>query len=329
MSDSSHAPTPAPSLAAQESPNEAAALAERAALTDRSDRAISPRSIPFFVLHVVPLVGIWWLGWSWSGLLLAVALYYVRMFGVTGGYHRYFSHRTFKTSRVMQFVLAFLAMSSAQKGVIWWASHHRLHHKLSDQPGDVHSAKLDGFWWSHVGWIVSNKHDATDWSRVRDLQKFPELVWLDRHYLVPPTLTAIAIYLIGGPWALLWGFFVSTVLLWHGTFTINSLTHVWGSRRYVTTDESRNNFWLALITMGEGWHNNHHYYQRATNQGFFWWEIDPTFYILKVMSWVGLVWDLQKPSEAVRSSNLIEDPSTARPKKRASTAAVIATATTR
>ncbi len=272
--------------------------------TTAADRSFNPRSLPFFVIHVLAVAGVVWQGWSWSGLGLAVALYYVRMFGVTGGYHRYFSHKSFKTSRFMQFVFALLATSSAQKGVIWWASHHRHHHKHSDQLGDIHSAKLDGFWWSHVGWILSDKYEETDDAKVKDLTKFPELMWLEKYYLVPPTVLGVGLFLAGGWWALVWGMFVSTTLLWHGTFTINSLTHVWGSTRYATTDNSRNNLILALITMGEGWHNNHHYYQRSVRQGFYWWEIDLTYYVLRAMSAVGLVWDLHRVPREVRDAHM-------------------------
>ena len=252
-------------------------------------------SIPFVLIHLVALFGAIWVGFTWELLLLAVVSYYVRMFGVTGGYHRYFSHRTFRTSRAFQLVLALLAQSSAQKGVVWWASHHRLHHKKSDQPGDVHSPVLDSFWWSHVGWILSKEHEETDLSRVQDLAKYPELMWLNKHFLVPPTALALAMLAIGGWPALIWGFFVSTVVLWHGTFTINSLSHVFGKKRFATTDESRNNAVLAIVTMGEGWHNNHHHYQRSVNQGFYWWEDDMTYYILWALSKVGVVRDLHTP----------------------------------
>ncbi len=257
------------------------------------------RSIPFFLFHVVAVAGAIWVGFSWKLLLLAVLFYYIRMFGVTAGYHRYFSHRAYRTGRVFQFLLAFLAQTSAQKGVLWWASHHRLHHKRSDLPGDVHSVKLDGFVWAHVGWILSKEHEETDMTRVQDLAKYPELVWLNKHYLVPPTLLAVAMFLIGGAPALMWGFFVSTVLCWHGTFTINSLTHVFGKRRYATTDDSKNHWLLSIVTMGEGWHNNHHHYQRSANQGFFWWEWDPTYYILWALSKVGVVRDLHTPPARV------------------------------
>jgi stearoyl-CoA desaturase (delta-9 desaturase) len=277
-------------------------VANSASILTAEDRRVSLRSLPFFLVHALAIGGVIWLGWSWSGLALAIALYYIRMFGVTGGYHRYFSHRSFRTSRVFQFVLALLATSSSQKGVIWWASHHRTHHKHSDIEGDVHSTKIDGFWWSHVGWILSTRYEQTDESKVKDLVVYPELRWLDRWFLVPPIALGFGLWLVGGWWALVWGMFVSTSLLWHGTFTINSLTHLIGTRRYATTDNSRNHWLLALITMGEGWHNNHHYYQRSTNQGFFWWEIDLTYYVLRALSALGLVWDLHTPPKKVRDA---------------------------
>ena len=265
---------------------------------------MSWRSLPFFAVHVIAIAGVIQLGWSWWGAALALGLYYVRMFGVTGGYHRYFSHKTYKTSRAFQLVLALLATSSSQKGVIWWAAHHRHHHRKSDLTGDVHSAKIDGFWWSHMGWILSDKFEKTDEHQVKDLLKYPELRWLDKYFLVPPTVLGVLLFAVGGWWALVWGLFVSTALLWHGTFTINSLTHMIGNRRYTTTDNSRNHWLLALVTMGEGWHNNHHYYPRSTRQGFFWWEIDPTYYVLRVLQALHIVWDLQEVPRKVRDAYL-------------------------
>lgn len=265
-------------------------------------------SIPFFGVHLAAIAGVAMVGFSWSGVLLAVVLYYVRMFGVTAGYHRYFSHRAFRTSRAMQLFLAVLAMTSSQKGVLWWAGHHRVHHKNSDKPGDVHSVLLDGFFWSHMGWILSKKYLTTDMERVKDLAQYPELRWLNRFWVLPPIALAVALYVAGGAWALTWGFFVSTAVLWHGTFTINSLTHVFGRRRYLTTgDNSRNSFVLALVTLGEGWHNNHHYYQRSANQGFYWWEIDISFYALRAMQALGLVWDVHTPPRRVREAWRADD----------------------
>jgi stearoyl-CoA desaturase (Delta-9 desaturase) len=257
--------------------------------------AIHPtRSLPFLAMHVaVGLVFVTGFRWEWA--LLALASYVVRMFGVTAGYHRYFSHRAFKTSRVFQFVLAWLAQSSVQKGALWWAAHHRHHHRFSDEPEDIHSPVRKGFWWSHVGWILARRYDVTRYESIKDFARFPELVWLNEYWLVPTVVNFAVLWLLGGLPFLVWGAIVPTVLLWHGTFTINSLSHVFGSRRYLTRDTSRNNWLLALITMGEGWHNNHHYHQNTANQGWFWWEIDLTFYGLKVLSWLRVVSDLRLP----------------------------------
>jgi stearoyl-CoA desaturase (Delta-9 desaturase) len=259
--------------------------------------------ISFLLVHVAAL-GVFLIPFKLWYVGLAVGLYYLRMFGVTAGYHRYFAHRTYKTSRVFQFLLAWLAVSSAQKGVLWWAAHHREHHRYSDQPEDIHSPVQRGFWWAHVGWIFAPQNVETNLARVADLARFPELRWLERWQLVPPITLAAGLLLWGGLPALLWGFFVSTTLLWHGTYTINSLAHLFGSRRYATPDDSRNNWFLALLTLGEGWHNNHHYYRPAANQGFFWWEFDPTFYVLKMLSWVRLIWDVRTPPRRVLEAGI-------------------------
>jgi stearoyl-CoA desaturase (delta-9 desaturase) len=247
---------------------------------------------PFLLMHLAPL-GALWTGTRWQDWAACIALYWVRMFGVTGAYHRYFSHRTYKTSRAFQFFLAFLAQTSSQKGALWWAAHHRTHHKYSDLEQDPHNSRL-GFWHSHVGWLFSGTTE-TDYSKVKDLAKYPELVWLNRFWFVPPAVLGVAVWLALG-WSGLWiGFALSTVFLWHGTFTINSLSHLFGNQRYDAGDDSRNNWLLAIITMGEGWHNNHHYYMGSTRQGFYWWEIDVTYYVLKVLSFCGLIWDIKAP----------------------------------
>lgn len=270
------------------------------------DRIHWLKSLPFFSIHILAVGGAIHYGMSLSTVILCISLYYVRMFFLTATYHRYFAHRSYKMGRVMQFLMAFAATTTAQKGVLWWAAHHRHHHRYSDEIEDVHSPKR-GFWWSHVGWILCTRFDETRYELIKDFSKYPELRWLNRYHLLPPSLLALGCLLFGGPQALFGGFFLSTVLLWHGTFTINSLSHVFGKRRFVTTDTSRNSALLALITCGEGWHNNHHYYQSSTRQGFYWWELDLTFYMLKMMSWVGLVRDLREPSEAVLRRNRIED----------------------
>ncbi len=262
-------------------------------------------SLPFFAIHLVAFIGVFLVPFAWKWVGLCVGLYSLRMFAVTGGYHRYFSHRTYKTSRAFQFFMALLAQSSAQKGALWWAANHRHHHKYSDQEEDIHSPLHTGFWWSHVGWILTAENEETHWDLIGDFKKYPELVFLNKHPHLPAIALALILLFTGGASALMWGFFLSTVLLWHGTFTINSLSHVFGTRRYTTTDTSRNNFWLALLTLGEGWHNNHHAYQSSTNQGFFWYEIDITFYALKALSKVGIVWDLRKPPLEILESKRI------------------------
>jgi stearoyl-CoA desaturase (Delta-9 desaturase) len=254
------------------------------------------RSLPFAAVHVACLAA-FFVGFRWSYLAVCLALYYIRMFFVTAGYHRYFSHRSFKTSRPFQFVMAFMATTSVQKGVLWWAANHRHHHRYSDMEEDLHSPSLFGFWWSHVGWILSDKYNATQVDLIRDFHKYPELRWLNRYHLVPPVILAVSLFLLGGWGMLVWGFAISTVILWHSSFTVNSLSHLFGSRRYPTTDTSRNNVFLALLTMGEGWHNNHHHYMASARQGFFWWEVDLTYYLLKALAWFRIVWDLRQPTE--------------------------------
>jgi stearoyl-CoA desaturase (Delta-9 desaturase) len=258
-------------------------------------------SILFWGVHLAALGGVLYCGWSWHGLALALGAYFVRMAVVTAAYHRYFAHRSFKTSRWFQLLLALGAQSAAQKGVLWWASHHRWHHKYSDTPRDVHSAKLRGFWHSHIGWIVGEEWNETDASLVSDLAKYPELRFLDRASvaLLPTVALALAFLFIGGIPGLVWGFFVSTVLLWHGSFSINSLAHLFGRRPYATSDDSRNNWLLAILTNGEGWHNNHHHYQSSARQGFRWWQIDVTYYLLRLLAACGLIWDLRRPPPEV------------------------------
>ncbi len=263
------------------------------------------RMVPFIFMHVACLA-IGWVGVSPVALVFLAVTYSVRMFAVTGFYHRYFSHRTFQTHRIYQFLFAILGASAAQRGPLWWASHHRSHHRHADTLDDPHSPHHKGFIWSHLGWFFSSDACKTDYSRVRDLLKFPELYWLNRFDTVIPTLLALGLYGMGyvlqhhapqyhttGPQLLVWGFFVSTVLLFHATSAINSLAHVWGKRTYATPDHSRNNILLALITFGEGWHNNHHFYPASARQGFRWWQVDATFYLLWCLAKLGLIRNLR------------------------------------
>ncbi len=254
------------------------------------------RNVPFISFHLVCLA-VFATGLNTLDVVLCGLLYFIRMFGITGAYHRYFAHRSYKTSRVFQFCLAWLGCSALQKGPLWWAGHHRHHHRYSDEVPDVHSPVIRNFWWAHVGWILSDRYTKTDWKAMRDFARFPELRWLNRWHWVPGIVLGVTCWLIGGWSCLIVSFFISTVFLYHCTFFINSLAHVFGSRRYATTDDSRNSLLLALLTLGEGWHNNHHHYQSSANQGFFWWEIDISYYIIKGFEKVGLVWDVRKPPQ--------------------------------
>ena len=270
----------------------------RTGTRDHDSDIAYPSSIGFLLIHVGCLAAVW-TGVTWRAVVLAMLLYAVRIFAIGAGYHRYFSHRAFSTSRIGQFALAFLAQSSAQRGILWWASHHRRHHRYSDTPDDVHSPVQRSFLYAHLGWIFVPRNNATDYAAVRDLARYKELMWLDQHPYLPAALLASATWLIAGWPGLAIGFCWSTVALWHATFCINSLAHVVGRQRYVTGDQSRNNWLLALLTMGEGWHNNHHACQASARQGFRWWEYDPTYYTLRVFSWLGIVWDLHLPPRAL------------------------------
>ncbi|MFT0695783.1 acyl-CoA desaturase [Acinetobacter bereziniae] len=262
------------------------------------------RIIPFIILHVACL-GIFYVGVSWFAVTFMLLFYLIRMFSITAFFHRYLSHKTFQTSRIVQFVFVLIGTMSAQRGPLWWAAHHRYHHRFTDTEHDPHSSTY-GFWYSHLGWFLNDYNFATRKEVVKDWLKYPELVWLDRFSLIIVLLTAVSIYALGewlavvypslatsGLQLLVWGFVVSTVLLIHATLCINSLAHLYGSRDFETEDQSRNNLFLSIITLGEGWHNNHHYYAGSARQGFYWWQIDITYYLLKMMSWIGLVWGLK------------------------------------
>ncbi|CAN4274164.1 OLE1 Fatty-acid desaturase [Methylophilaceae bacterium] len=264
------------------------------------------RVLPFIVLHLACFT-VFWVEFSAVAVSVAVVLYLLRMFAITGFYHRYFSHKAFKTSRPVQFIFAFLAASAAQRGPLWWASHHRHHHAHSDHPEDPHSPRQHGFFWSHLSWFLANKNFRLKKERIKDWLQYPELKLLDRFDVVAPLALALGLFALGawleyaaphlqtnGLQLFIWGFVISTVLLYHMTFTVNSLAHVWGKRRFLTNDDSRNNPVIALFTLGEGWHNNHHHFPSSARQGFYWWEIDLTYYGLKILAALGLIWDLRK-----------------------------------
>lgn len=293
---------------------------------EQRGKVVFKKEIGFLLVHLAPLL-VFWTGVTSFDWILCISLYFIRMFFVTGVYHRYFSHSTYKTSRLVQFLFAFFAETSLQKGVLHWAANHRTHHRHSDTPKDPHSKKIYGFWYSHIGWIVGPDYKETKLNLIKDFAKYPELLWLNKYHLIPPFMLLIGVFFVGGYAnasaagveislmaimshglsSLIIGFFLSTVILLHGTFSINSLMHMIGRKRYESNDESKNNLFLALITLGEGWHNNHHYYQSTVRQGFYWWEIDITFYILKILSWFGIVWDLKPVPKHIKDSRTKEE----------------------
>ncbi len=275
------------------------------------------RVIPFILMHIACLL-VFVVGWSPVALWVAGGSYFIRMFAITAFYHRYFSHKVFKTSRACQFIFAVLGATATQRGPIWWAAHHRRHHRYSDQQQDVHSPR-HGFIWSHMGWFLCLKNFQTREKWVKDLAKFPELRWLDRYDIVVPVLYALSFWFLGdllasyypesntnGWQMLIWGYFVSSIVLIHCTLAVNSLAHVYGSRRFETGDDSRNNLFLALISLGEGWHNNHHHYPVSAKQGFYWWEIDISYYLLRIMAFFGLIWDLKEVPASRLLKNRLE-----------------------
>jgi stearoyl-CoA desaturase (delta-9 desaturase) len=276
------------------------------------------RVIPFILLHLSCLL-IFVVGFSWIAFILCICLFAIRMFAITGFYHRYFSHKTFKTSRFVQLLFAMIGATAVQRGPLWWAAHHRGHHMHSDTSEDKHSPKEHGFLWSHMGWFLTKSNFVTNTKFIRELIRFPELRIIDRFDLLMPLALSIGLFIAGhylnqyepqlntnGFQLFIWGFSLSTVMLYHATFLVNSVAHQWGKKRYETKDTSRNNFIIAILTFGEGWHNNHHHYPGSARQGFYWWEIDLTYYVLKFLAMMGVIWDVRTVSDNIRESKKIE-----------------------
>lgn len=285
---------------------------------EKLDRVDWLRVLPFIGVHIA-CIGVFFVPFSWFAVGFGVFMYLLRMHAITAWYHRYFSHKAFKSSRLYQFLWAIIGATSAQRGPLWWAAHHRNHHRYSDTAKDLHSPREKGFWMAHMGWFMTGRGFVTHHENIADLEKFPELRWIDRFDVLFPIALGFVTFSLGkvlavvfpelgvtGGNLLFWGFFVSTIVLFHGTVTINSLSHTWGSRRYATSDDSRNNWFLAIVTLGEGWHNNHHHYPGSANQGFYWWEYDISYYLLKASSWAGLVWDLKRVPPALLEARRIK-----------------------
>ncbi|MEM9388092.1 MAG: acyl-CoA desaturase [Pseudomonadota bacterium] len=298
---------------------------EALVVTARS-RRLEPVGVALMVfMHLAALIGVFLVGVSPVAVLVAVLTYSLRMFGITGWFHRYFSHRSFKTSRPMQFLFGLITTAAVQRGPLWWAAHHRDHHAHTDTQADAHSPKAHGFVWSHIGWFLSPENLVTRGERIQDFSRFPELRWLDKWDLWISVAFAALLWALGlvlsiaapglgtSAWQMLvWGFFVSTTLLYHATYCVNSICHIYGRRRYETGEDSRNNWFVALITFGEGWHNNHHKFPRSARQGLRWWEIDLTYYALWVMARLGLIWDLKPPPQDALTQTIAATEGTSR-----------------
>lgn len=248
-------------------------------------------SWPFLIFHLVGIFGVILTPFSWYWLSFGIGTYFFKTFFLTAGYHRYFTHKSFEMNRFWQFIFAFLGATNGQKSALWWAAGHRYHHKFSDTPEDIHSP-LHQKWESHGGWVLLKKHTELKTEFIPDLLKFPELVWLHKYQFLPIFSWTILMFIVGGWNAILWGTFISSLMNWHGTFIVNSLSHIWGSQPFESNDNSRNSFIIALLTMGEGWHNNHHAYSKSANHGFYWWQIDITFYLLKILEKIKIVKNL-------------------------------------
>jgi stearoyl-CoA desaturase (delta-9 desaturase) len=261
------------------------------------------------IMHLACL-GVFLVGFSWPALWVAIAMYVIRGMGVTTGYHRLLAHRSYKTNRFIQFVVATAGGLAMQGGPLWWVAHHRAHHRDTDKEGDIHSPVTKGMWQSHMGWMMSNEAFHEQGSNSRDLFKYPELKFLQRHYVWILVLQMLGLYALGsllslwypdtsinGLQCLVWGFFVSTVFLWHVTFSVNSVCHRWGSQDYDSNDASTNNWIIGILGFGEGWHNNHHFYPSSARHGLKWWQVDVTWILIRGLCLVGLASDPKIPKE--------------------------------
>ncbi|MDR3477276.1 MAG: acyl-CoA desaturase [Gammaproteobacteria bacterium] len=288
---------------------------ETVAIPDKIDWV---RALPFILLNLSCLL-VFCVGFSWVAFTTALALYFIRVFSIGAFYHRYFSHRAYKANRFWQFIFAVMGASAAQRGPLWWATHHRQHHMFADTKEDPHSPIQHGFLWSHTGWFLSKKNYYYNAERVTDLTRYPELVFLDRYDGLVPAVLALSLFLVGvllnhvapslgttGSQMLVWGFSISTIAVFHTTVSINSISHRFGKRRFQTKDNSHNSWILALLTLGEGWHNNHHHYPAAARQGFMWWEIDITFYMLKLLEKLHIIKDLRGVPKIILEKNLVQ-----------------------
>ncbi len=248
---------------------------------------------------------------TWSALTVCLGLYLLTGLGVTMGYHRLLTHRSFQTPKVVEYLLTILGCLANQGGPLAWAATHRVHHARSDAEGDPHSPR-DGAWWSHLFWWMcwdkSWDGPAVQQQYAKDLHKDPMHRFLQGCHFLLPLLLAALLFILGELWAgvglawVVWGIFVRTTLIYHATWLVNSATHMWGYRSHATNDDSTNLWWVALLAFGEGWHNNHHAFQRSARHGLRWWEFDVTYLMIRLLSYVGLAREIHVPGKVLRKS---------------------------
>ncbi len=249
-----------------------------------------PITIVLVGLHLGALAALFM--FNWHALLAAVLLYYIGVgLGISMGYHRLHTHRSYKLPLWVEYFLAICGTLTLEGGPIFWVATHRIHHQYSDKPGDPHSPR-DGAWWAHVGWLLvgESKHSNTKLMSkyAPDLAKDPFYVWLNNYHWVMILVLAAILYAIGGLPMMLWGTCLRIVVGLHATWLVNSATHLWGGRRFETRDDSRNNLWVALISFGEGWHNNHHAHPTSARHGLAWYELDLTWIQICVLKFLGI-----------------------------------------
>jgi len=261
-----------------------------------------PTTIVLTVLHIGAVGALF--TFSWRAFAVALFLYWMATgLGISMGYHRLHTHRSYKVPLALEYFFAVCGALTLEGGPIFWTAVHRVHHQMSDQPGDPHSPR-DGAWWSHVGWILlgETKHNNTRAMSkyAPDLAKDRFYVWLNNYHWVPMVGLTVLLALIGGLPMVLWGICLRVVVGLHATWLVNSATHMWGARRFATRDDSRNNWWVALITFGEGWHNNHHAHPASARHGLAWYEFDPSWIQIKILKALGIAKSIKVAS--VRSA---------------------------
>jgi stearoyl-CoA desaturase (delta-9 desaturase) len=288
-------------------------MAESQAETVKATQAVHSKVLvvaAFMAFFHIACFAFIYTGVSFVAVMTAFAMYVIRGIGVTGGYHRLLAHRAFKTSRFVQFLFALAGSLAVQGGPIWWVSHHRSHHRDTDTDEDIHSPVTRGMWKAHMGWMITDEAFNENGANSRDLHKFAELKFLQRYYVWLVVLEMIGLFGFGSIWAwvfpesgtsglqmLVWGFFISTVFTWHVTFMVNSVCHRYGSQPYDTKDASTNNVFVGVLGFGEGWHNNHHYYPNSARHGLRWWQLDTTWWLIRLLQVLGIVSEPKLPKE--------------------------------